>query len=700
MHFPVSIPPSPTHPTDTMGSQDDTTKETAFPLSSVATPPSIKYTSFEAAYKACKLKDLTPRKRSVASDDGLPPLINTSFKRARLKEQAVYDQPTAFPSPSPTPVNASYHPTSSLLDPLPNHPNTHPAASSSRHLSPLDLTPSLPHSYPPVPSLQPLISQPDPSPHPSSSENKLWLALDQLPSLVDTYDTLAEDQKTYVLFQLLKRSSKTSLKFVNSIIMPALKRDFLASLPRELALHVISFLDAHSLCHAAMVSRTWRSIIEQDHSTWRLLLYKDGLMEPHEPDSVRSMLRLQQRKDEEEAPKIVEMDDPMEIDEQPDEVSAIVNPYKEEYRQRHMLRQNWRHGRFKRIRFRGHYTQPAQNVVTCLQFDDDHIISGMDDRMINIYHTKTGRHLRTLRGHEGGVWALQYIGNTLVSGSTDRTVRVWDIESGNCTHVFYGHTSTVRCLEIVMPKLINGQMQPAEPLIVTGSRDFTLRVWRLPDPTKDQPFYGSGVNPWYRHTLAGHVGSVRAITAHGNTLVSGSYDNTVGVWDLSTGRLVHRMEGHSQKVYTVVIDPDRGRCISGSMDGTVRIWDLATGQPLEILQGHTILVGLLGLTSDYLVSAAADSTLRVWHPEAGICRHVLSGHQAAITCFQHDNDKVISGSEGALKMWDIKTGRHITDLITNVDHVWRITFNKHRCVAAVCKDEVTSFEVLDFSVVE
>ncbi|KAI9308664.1 WD40-repeat-containing domain protein [Cunninghamella echinulata] len=380
-------------------------------------------------------------------------------------------------------------------------------------------------------------------------------------------------------------------------------------------------------------------------------------------------------------------------------LSPIHNPYKHDYRQRHLLRENWLGGKFKRISFPGHHS-PNTHVVTCLQFDDEKIISGVDDRVINIYETKTGRHLRTLRGHEGGVWALQYIGNTLVSGSTDRTIRVWDIERGVCTHVFLGHTSTVRCLQIVMPTMVNGKLEPEFPLIVTGSRDSTLRVWRLPDPKKDPPFHGNGVNPWHLYTLTGHVHSVRAITAYGNTLVSGSYDNTVGVWNLSNGRLIHRMEGHGQKVYAVVIDPDRNRCMSGSMDGSVRIWNLSTGKCLQSLEGHSILVGLLGLTSQHLVSAAADTTLRIWSPETGICKHVLSGHDAAITCFQHDNDKVISGSEGGLKMWDIKTGKHITDLITGVDGVWRVAFDKHRCVAAVYKDSITSFEVLDFSIEE
>ncbi|CAO3635182.1 unnamed protein product [Cunninghamella blakesleeana] len=333
-----------------------------------------------------------------------------------------------------------------------------------------------------------------------------------------------------------------------------------------------------------------------------------------------------------------------------------------------LLNENWRHGRFKRISIP--MIEESMSIFpTCLQFDDEKIIIGTDYYMINIYETKTGRHLRTLRGHDGGVKWI-----------TNRSIRVWDIERGVCTHVFLGHTSTVRCLQIVMPTMVN--------------------VWRLPDPKKDPPFDGSpSNNPYHLFTLKGHSQSIRAITTYGNTLVSGSYDNTVGVWNLSTGRMIHRMEGHGQKVYAVVIDPERNRCMSGSMGGSVRIWNLLTGECLQSLEGHNILVGLLGLTSHHLVSAAADATIRIWSPETGICKHVIRGHDAAITCFQHDDDKVISGSEGGLKMWDVKTGRHISDLITGVDGVWRVAFDKSRCVAAVYNKSkgFSSLEILDFS---
>ncbi|KAL3419666.1 WD repeat containing protein pop1 [Phlyctema vagabunda] len=379
--------------------------------------------------------------------------------------------------------------------------------------------------------------------------------------------------------------------------------------------------------------------------------------------------------------------------------------FKSLYRRHFLLKKGWTSGKVEphHLAFPAH----ATHVITCLQFDDDKILTGSDDTLIHIYDTKTGRLRKKLEGHEGGVWALQYEGNVLVSGSTDRSVRVWDIEKGLCTQVFGGHTSTVRCLQILMPveagRTSKGQpiMQPEKPLIITGSRDSQLRVWKLPEQGSKRYIHaGPQANdadcPYFVRVLNGHSHSVRAIAAHQDTLVSGSYDFTVRVWKISTGETLHRLTGHTMKVYSVVLDHERKRCISGSMDNLVKIWSIVTGQCLFTLEGHTSLVGLLDLSNQRLVSAAADSTLRIWDPENGQCKSTLSAHTGAITCFQHDGQKVISGSDRTLKMWNVKTGECIKDLLTDLSGVWQVKFDERRCVAAVQRNDLTFVEVLDF----
>jgi F-box and WD-40 domain protein CDC4 len=132
------------------------------------------------------------------------------------------------------------------------------------------------------------------------------------------------------------------------------------------------------------------------------------------------------------------------------------------------------------------------------------------------------------------------------------------------------------------------------------------------------------------------------------------------------------------------------------MDATVRVWNLQTGQCQYALTGHTSLVGLLGLSPSHLVSAAADSTLRIWDPDTGELRHTLAAHTGAITCFQHDEFKVLSGSDGNLKMWNVRDGTVVRDLLTGITGVWQVVFEGRWCVAASNRNDATVLDVWDF----
>lgn len=547
---------------------------------------------------------------------------------------------------------------------------------------------------------------PSPASSSSSEEEETQYSsqqtLNSFSKVLSSYESLPTEMQRALLAKLLSVTDRRSLSMMAENIVPSLRCDFLTLLPIELTHDILKLLDFKTLCAASQVSRAWRNIVDSSETIWKTRLVEDeytiddnevqrAVAEEWDYTSwgIIKGKKVEKTFDDAHAPPI--------------------NIYKAIYRRKYLIiNRNWLDSNCKPrpLTIEGN----GNDVVTCLQFDDDKIITGSDDHTITVYDSQTGERRFKLEGHDGGVWALQYVGDSLVSGSTDRSVRVWDIKRGKCTHCFTGHTSTVRCLEVLLPVKVGVDpvtnlpiMAPKFPVIITGSRDATLRVWKLPPPVPDhitdEQLDAAGPDSggaYFLRSLQGHASSVRALSGHGNTVVSGSYDSTVRVWNIDTGECRWVLTGHAQRVYSAVLDYKRNRCISGSMDWFVKVWSLETGTLLYTLEGHTSLVGLLDLNRTTLVSAAADSTLRVWDPDNGRSLHKLEGHVGAITCFQHDEHKVISGSEHTLKLWNIRTGKLVQDLLDGLTRIWQVRFDQRRCVAAVQRNDRTFIEVLDF----
>jgi WD40 repeat protein len=127
--------------------------------------------------------------------------------------------------------------------------------------------------------------------------------------------------------------------------------------------------------------------------------------------------------------------------------------------------------------------------------------------------------------------------------------------------------------------------------------------------------------------MLGHSASVRSVsvTADGRRAVSGSWDKTLRLWDLESGRCLRVLGGHGF-VNCVSTRLDGKRAVSGSEVNTLRVWDLATGQCLHTLGDHRFGVKSVNVTPDgrRAFSVGGDGVLFFWDLESGHCLGVYS----------------------------------------------------------------------------
>jgi WD40 repeat protein len=130
--------------------------------------------------------------------------------------------------------------------------------------------------------------------------------------------------------------------------------------------------------------------------------------------------------------------------------------------------------------------------------------------------------------------------------------------------------------------------------------------------------------------LEGHTDKVWgvAITPYDKTVVSGSSDKTLKVWDLATGHCLATFKGHTGWIRGVAVTLDGKTVVSCAEDNTLKVWDLATGHCRATFEGHTSVIRSFAVTPDgkTVVSGSDDKTLKVWDLESGRCRATLEGH--------------------------------------------------------------------------
>lgn len=161
--------------------------------------------------------------------------------------------------------------------------------------------------------------------------------------------------------------------------------------------------------------------------------------------------------------------------------------------------------------------------------------------------------------------------------------------------------------------------------------------------------------------LAGHGGPVRAIaiSADGNSALSGSFDTAAIQWSLKTESAEQVLRFHSNAVNAVAFLKD-GRVATAGADTKIAIWTLGRQQPDQVFEGHTAPVVSLAVAPDSarLASASWDHTVRLWSLNDG-GQQVREGHSQQVNgvAFTPDGRSLVSvGYDRELRIWPLAGG--------------------------------------------
>jgi WD40 repeat protein len=190
--------------------------------------------------------------------------------------------------------------------------------------------------------------------------------------------------------------------------------------------------------------------------------------------------------------------------------------------------------------------------------------------------------------------------------------------------------------------------EPAHSIPVESS---TLAPFQNSIPVEEPPDFSLPPLTWsLLNTLTGHSDWIHAlaITPDGQTLVSGSFDKTIKVWHLPTGKLLHTLAKHAKGVLCLAISPDGQILASGSFDEKIHLWRLDTGELIGTLKGHTSSVRSLVITENgkMLISGSFDETIKLWRLDKGECLGNLSQWTGQVSAIALSSDGQTLASAG------------------------------------------------------
>jgi hypothetical protein len=164
-----------------------------------------------------------------------------------------------------------------------------------------------------------------------------------------------------------------------------------------------------------------------------------------------------------------------------------------------------------------------------------------------------------------------------------------------------------------------------------------------------------------------------AFSPDNRRIVSGCWDNTARIWDVTSGRMLRQLIGHTDTVEKVAFSPDGHTIATPSRDGTVRLWDGDSGQQLQVFQGHTAIIWSVTFSPDgkRVATASGDRTARVWDTTTGQLIAFLGQQSSMVDVAFSPHGQILAtlifnGSwDNIVLLWDIEREKMIATLSEN-----------------------------------
>ncbi|KAL3428129.1 WD domain-containing protein [Phlyctema vagabunda] len=251
--------------------------------------------------------------------------------------------------------------------------------------------------------------------------------------------------------------------------------------------------------------------------------------------------------------------------------------------------------------------------------------------------------------HRECIYTIQHSGKFLVSGSRDKTIRIWNLDTQRLVQApLTGHTGSVLCLQF--------DADPEEDIIVSGSSDATVCIWKF------------STGQLVQRLKKAHYESVLNVKFDKNVLVTCSKDKTIKVFNRHPLRPGDRgYPGMGQPFNPV---PTYLNNYGFNPTPTAGLAVKPAYSMIARLDGHGAAVNAVQILDDQVVSASGDRTIKIWNWPEQACVRTLLGHTKGIACVQYDGRRIVSGSsDNEVKVFDKESGLEVASLRAHSDLV-------------------------------